>query len=329
VANDITGQGWTVSMSSLCPPETGGCYGSGYDINDSGWAVGEYSWPITGAFLWKPGVGPRLLHPEIGGRALGINEKGVVVGSARNPRMRRTEAFTWTESGGFKFLGTLGGSFSEAREINDDGEVIGTSTTANGTLHTFLWTRDRGMRAIGIDAEDINKAGWIAGSRSFSGQPREALVRQPDGTMLNYGIFTGPEGIATGINAQNFVSGYFFDGAIDIFSKDGRKARAVVAFAPGRWRLLPALEGGDWNAALAINDKRQVVGWSEREREHYPYVDAFFWSEGTGAFPLYESGSGEATRALALNNTGSVVGQYWCCGGTPQPVIWTVTIIKQ
>jgi probable HAF family extracellular repeat protein len=36
-------------------------------------------------------------------------------------------------------LGTLGGSFSVANEINADGEVVGASTTASGATHVFLY----------------------------------------------------------------------------------------------------------------------------------------------------------------------------------------------
>ncbi|MDP9313712.1 MAG: hypothetical protein M3R24_23000 [Chloroflexota bacterium] len=40
-------------------------------------------------------------------------------------------------------LDTLGGSDSEARDINEHGQIVGTSETATGERHAVLWTISR------------------------------------------------------------------------------------------------------------------------------------------------------------------------------------------
>src|SRR6476619_3651232 len=78
-------------------------------------------------------------------------------------------------------LGTLGGPFSRALDINDIGQVIGTTTTATGDVHAFFWQggilSDLG-RLVGDSPGfvAINGTGQIAGSMSATpGGPLHAV----------------------------------------------------------------------------------------------------------------------------------------------------------
>ena len=101
-----------------------------------------------------------------------INASGHVVGSSATAVT--THAFLY-DGVSMQDLGTLGGRFtyaSHARDINDAGQVVGSSMAPPGDTHGFLWTDGRmqdlnDLIPIGsgweiIEANGINERGQIA-----------------------------------------------------------------------------------------------------------------------------------------------------------------------
>jgi len=115
------------------------------DINASGQITGTFSAPGIGPapFLWTPGK--EFLHLfEQNAFPFALNNSGMVVGVLMDQ-----VAFVWTRADGMLNIGSLGGGFSNAYDVNNHGEVVGQAATAD-SLHAFYWTRADGM----IDLND-------------------------------------------------------------------------------------------------------------------------------------------------------------------------------
>jgi probable HAF family extracellular repeat protein len=169
------------------------------------------------AVIWGPGPSQILeLAPLPGdtvGLALWINDFGQAVGISGScgntilPGLTAgPHAVVWESDGSVHDLGNLGGTVNPAMlgvgngalGINNRGQITGVSALkGDTTFHPFLWTKEEGMRDLGVLPGDlvgaglaINKNGEIVGASisapgPASGNPRAFLWRNGVMTDLN------------------------------------------------------------------------------------------------------------------------------------------------
>jgi len=266
----------------------GGDNSYAYDVNNYGHVVGFTRYP-TAAFLWEDGVMNDL--GNLGGvytnpSPKAINNLGQVVGNCSTQLGDTGKPFIWEngaitelvnlhladginisgqivggslvwEEGMVTSLGSLGGADTRGFDINDLGQVVGFSYTAEGKQHAFLWengvmTDLETLGESGITrAYAINNLSQVVGASSY-----HAFIWE-NGTITDLGTLGG-----------NLLSG---DEARDINKAGQIVGSSQTTSGPhaffwenGVMTDLNDLIGTDTgfilNRAYGINDLGQIVG---------------------------------------------------------------------
>ncbi|MCC6847111.1 MAG: hypothetical protein IT294_01320 [Deltaproteobacteria bacterium] len=216
------------------------------------------------------------------------------------------QAFLW-EDGVMQGLGTLGGATSQARGVNDAGQVVGYSLKSSGYNHAFLW-QNGAMQDLGTlggansmsMAFAINNAGQVAGHSTTAAYKLHAF--RWSGGMADLGTLGGDGSHGYGINENGQVVGGSFlapypDNTWHAFLSSGAMQDLGTA-------------GWDSSTAYGINDNGQVVG--RIAMDDYPLTyNAFLYSGGMQGL------GGTESTAWDINNDGLIVGES---GG--QAVLW-------
>lgn len=257
-------------------------------VSDTG-QFDSFSNPIDHAFRWSKGVMQDL--GTLGGNnstGFGGNEERQLAGIADVTGGATSHGFLW-QDGAMTDLGALNGAdgFSYAQLVNNDHQVVGGSTTADGNFHAVLWDHgvitDLGtLGGPNSFGNGINERGQIVGGATVSDVVNPILGFPPYyGTLWDrdeiINLTPGVPAAAFNINNKGQVVGRI----LVPDTKEGGVAHAFL-WQEGVLTDLGVPAGDDNSEANSLNSHGQIVGDSGVGFiETYRPDRALLWQNGT------------------------------------------------
>lgn len=237
------------------------------DFNDRaetlGWSY-RYCCEYVTRYFYLDRGGERLWLDGLR-EANAINDQSIIAGSVNTAGgVQRAVLFDGTQ---YQDIGTLGGASSSAMDVNNSGDVIGWSETADGEIHPFLFS-DGTMHDLGAQPGDL-----IAGAINDSGQ---MVLQYRDAAFIQHILFYS-DGVWQEIHSGGSEV-FFVDlnnlGQVLLHGSGPTRGERSLLWQDGvLYTLLSLVDPSahyTYDSAVDMNDHGQVVvrGCSPTEYEH-------------------------------------------------------------
>jgi probable HAF family extracellular repeat protein len=302
-------------------PDLGGGFSIAHDINEAGIIVGEASNTAnrTHAVSWTNGAIRDL--GTLGGnesRALGVSNRGQIVGSSSTASNDRTVAFLW-DQGVMTPLPPLTSSdtVSEALDVNDNGIAVGFSGSAacywqDGQVHLLTGIGGAPSRAVRISAGNL----IVGTSTSNFGFQTAVLWTIPAGTSTTLNPVAGTTSFGFDVNDSNQAAG---TGTIN--AAGNVHATLWTNRVPQDLGTLIAGASAS-SQGFGLSASGLVVGeGSALDPNNNPTTHGLLWDYNRQIVNLLPLAGATFSTANAVNSGGTVVG-HSSSPGLPHAVFW-------
>lgn len=217
-------------------------------------------------------------------------------------------------------IGTLGGADTLAIDVNDAGQVTGSSNLADGSEHAFLWSAGGGMLDLGVlpgaansRAVAINNLGVVTGtSEGFPFFFPHAFRWSAAGGMENLGDFApGFSSFGTALNDAGLVAGNA--------DTPGNQRQAFAWTRSGGLANIDTL-GSDYSDAVDVGARGEVAG--SRVPAGAALYRAYFWTRAGGMLDLGTAG-GVESFTMAMSPNAHIAALVNLADGSQRAASWT------